>query len=173
MREKCPYLELYWSIFSRIKNQKRYFVSLRIQYECRKIRTRITPNTDTFYAVFIWGKTYVGNHKSVLLILKTRNKCNSLNYESFRHIYLIRRVCDDAKYIQIAFPKVNCIIAELTERNFQTFSCLSFIFHFLKLEKTLFWVLPRYKKTSTTITLKQMLKLPWINARGFKDPFQI
>ena len=28
-----------------------YGVSYRIQFECGKIRTRITPNTDTFYAV--------------------------------------------------------------------------------------------------------------------------
>ena len=33
-------------------NTERYGVSPRIQSECRKIRTRITPNTDTFYAVF-------------------------------------------------------------------------------------------------------------------------
>ena len=32
-------------------NTKRYSVSLRIQSECRKIRTRVTPNTDTFHAV--------------------------------------------------------------------------------------------------------------------------
>ena len=31
----------------------RYGVSLRIQSECRKIRTRITPNTDTFHAVSV------------------------------------------------------------------------------------------------------------------------
>ena len=29
----------------------RYSVSLHIQSECGKIRTRITPNTDTFYSV--------------------------------------------------------------------------------------------------------------------------
>ena len=34
-------------------NTERYFISLRIQSECGKIRTRITPNTDTFYAVFV------------------------------------------------------------------------------------------------------------------------
>ena len=28
-------------------------VSLRIQSECGKIRTRITPNTDTFHAVMV------------------------------------------------------------------------------------------------------------------------
>ena len=32
-------------------NTERYSVSLRIQSECRKIRTTKTPNTDTFYAV--------------------------------------------------------------------------------------------------------------------------
>ena len=33
-------------------NTERYSVSLRIQSECGKIRTRITPNTDTFYSVW-------------------------------------------------------------------------------------------------------------------------
>ena len=32
-------------------NAKRYGVCFRIQSECRKIRPRITPNKDTFYAV--------------------------------------------------------------------------------------------------------------------------
>ena len=32
-------------------NTERYSLSLRIQSECGKIQTRITPNTDTFYAV--------------------------------------------------------------------------------------------------------------------------
>ena len=32
-------------------NAERYSVSLRIQSECVKIQTRITPNKDTFYAV--------------------------------------------------------------------------------------------------------------------------
>ena len=32
-------------------NTKTYFVSLRIQFEREKMRTRITPNTDTFHAV--------------------------------------------------------------------------------------------------------------------------
>ena len=43
-------------------NTERYFVSLRIQSDCRKIRTRITPNTDTFYAVniFILRNSIVG-----------------------------------------------------------------------------------------------------------------
>ena len=32
-------------------NTEKYSISLRIQSECGKIRTRITPNTGTFYAV--------------------------------------------------------------------------------------------------------------------------
>ena len=42
LREKCPYSELFWPIFS----------SIRTKYG--KIRTRITPNTDTFYAVLVF-----------------------------------------------------------------------------------------------------------------------
>ena len=34
-------------------NKERYFVSLRIQSEYGKIQTRITPNTEAFYAVFV------------------------------------------------------------------------------------------------------------------------
>ena len=32
-------------------NTEKYSVSLRIQSECGKMRSRLTPNTDTFYAV--------------------------------------------------------------------------------------------------------------------------
>ena len=32
-------------------NTERYSISLCIQSECGKMRTRITPNTDTFHAV--------------------------------------------------------------------------------------------------------------------------
>ena len=43
LREKCPYSELFWSAFSRIRT--------RILSECGKMRTIITLNTNTFYAV--------------------------------------------------------------------------------------------------------------------------
>ena len=35
-------------------NTERYGVSLCIQSKCGKMRTRITPNTDTFHAVFLY-----------------------------------------------------------------------------------------------------------------------
>ena len=51
LREKCLYSELFLSAFSRIWTE--YGEIQSIQSECGKIRTRITPNTDTFYAVFL------------------------------------------------------------------------------------------------------------------------
>ena len=49
LREKSSYLEFFWSVFSRIQTEygETNFVSLRIQSECRKMRTRKTPNTGT------------------------------------------------------------------------------------------------------------------------------
>ena len=49
LRKKCLYSELFWSVFSRIRTE--YEVSLRIQSKCLKLRTRVIPNTDTFYAM--------------------------------------------------------------------------------------------------------------------------
>ena len=56
VRDKCLYLEFFWSVFSR----KRYSISLLIQSEGGKILTRKTPNTDFFYIVpyRFWGKRF-------------------------------------------------------------------------------------------------------------------
>ena len=42
LREKCPYSDFFCSVFSHIRT---------IRSEFEKVRTRKTPNTDTFYAV--------------------------------------------------------------------------------------------------------------------------
>ena len=42
----------YFSAFG--LNTERYRVSLRLQSKCGKLRTRITPNKDIFYAVYIF-----------------------------------------------------------------------------------------------------------------------
>ena len=47
-------------------NKERYRVSLRIQSECGKIRTRITLNTDTFYEL-ISLENKKNPHKTVLI----------------------------------------------------------------------------------------------------------
>ena len=52
LRKACPYSELFWSVFSCIWiDTEIYSLSLRIQSECGKIRTRATPNTDIFNTV--------------------------------------------------------------------------------------------------------------------------
>ena len=48
---KSVYIQSYDYFLAFGLNTKRYSVSLRIQSECRKIRTRTTSNTGTFYAV--------------------------------------------------------------------------------------------------------------------------
>ena len=62
LREKCPYLEFFWSIFSRIWTEYgeisvtpytpylSVFSLNTIKYEPEK-----TPNTDTFHAVLVWS----------------------------------------------------------------------------------------------------------------------
>ena len=44
---------------------ERHFVSLRILSECGKIRSRKTPNTDTFYALYISGSESRKLHKAL------------------------------------------------------------------------------------------------------------
>ena len=52
LRKKCPYSELFCQYFPAFRpNTERYGVPLRIQFECGKMRTIITPNTDTFHEV--------------------------------------------------------------------------------------------------------------------------
>ena len=56
MRENTPYL----SVFS--STAGKYEVSLRIQSECRKIRTRKNSDLDTFHAV----KRHVSNKRRII-----------------------------------------------------------------------------------------------------------
>ena len=53
LRKKCRYSELFWSAFSQIWTECGEI--FRIQSKCGKMRTRITPNTDTFYAMLVKG----------------------------------------------------------------------------------------------------------------------
>ena len=48
LREKCSYLEFFWSVFPRIRPEYWDILYLRIR---TRIRTRITPNTYTFHAM--------------------------------------------------------------------------------------------------------------------------
>ena len=74
LREKCPYSELFWSVFSRI----------RTEYE--KIRTRIAPNTDTFHAVritIIQDNCPVSN--KMYHALPLHYFCNETRFESVKY----------------------------------------------------------------------------------------
>ena len=51
LRETCPYSELFWSVFSRIRTKYGEIDFPRFESKCGKMRTRITPDTDTFHAV--------------------------------------------------------------------------------------------------------------------------
>ena len=42
---------------------ERYSVSFRVQSECAKMRTRITPDTETFYAVPVVSLSIQDNAK--------------------------------------------------------------------------------------------------------------
>ena len=79
LRRNCPYLELFWSTFFHIWTEYGDSVSLRIQSECWKMRTRKTPNIDTFHAV------------AVLFIKKTTGN------KSLRSISLFYAVITDSK----------------------------------------------------------------------------
>ena len=59
LREKSPYSEFFWFAFSCIRNEYEDGVCLRVQSECGKIRTRKTPNTNTFHAVMICDNIFV------------------------------------------------------------------------------------------------------------------
>ena len=48
----CPYSELFWSVFSRIRTEYGEMRSMfRYSVRMRESTYQITPNTDTFYAV--------------------------------------------------------------------------------------------------------------------------
>ena len=58
LSKNCPYLEFVWSVFS------------RIQSECQKIRTRKTPNKDTFHAMLTAQKNSWNWHIEIQWYLK-------------------------------------------------------------------------------------------------------
>ena len=69
LRKKYPYSELFGSAFSRIRTE--YGEILRVSpYSVRMLRTRITPNTDTFHAVIACTKCFKNQPSAKLNPLK-------------------------------------------------------------------------------------------------------
>ena len=79
LREEGPYSEFFWSVFSRIRTE--YGGILRIQSECGKIRTRKTPNTDTFHVVCTASILLSGGNKAIKFDCLITN-CNYQYYLS-------------------------------------------------------------------------------------------
>ena len=71
-------------------NTENYSVSLRIQIECGKIRTRITPNTDTFQAVPLESRKW--NSRNTVRLLAARFLYRTVQNQFFQYreiMYLI------------------------------------------------------------------------------------
>ena len=71
-----------------VLNTERYFLSLRIQSECEKMRNRKTPNTDNFYAV----------HNTILMLFQNghiANKEIGARYTFIQHEVYIPSGTDD------------------------------------------------------------------------------
>ena len=80
LREKCPYLELFSSTFSRIQTE---------------YGPKITPNTDTIYAVLLFviekilSKKECFNYSSIILVKKLPFAGTNLIEKSFSLIWVI------------------------------------------------------------------------------------
>ena len=91
---KVPYSKLFCifrSLFSVFGlNTERYSVSPRIHSECGKIRTRITTNTNTPYAVITVLEVSWNNH---LIIIPIKNKVNRTRENKWsNNLFLLGRL---------------------------------------------------------------------------------
>ena len=69
-------------------NKERYGVYLRIQSECGKMQTRITPNVDTFYAARTNDSNFISKKLSTTFICTLRL---SYGYISSHHRCSVRK----------------------------------------------------------------------------------
>ena len=60
-------------------NTERYSVSLLVQSQCGEMRTRITPNTDTFYAVLRANKNKIITVTLDLIEVTEKRSCKLEN----------------------------------------------------------------------------------------------
>ena len=77
LHKKCPYSEIFWSVFSRIRTE---YGVIRIPSEGGKIRTRITPNPDTYYTLesLIMISFFLQFDPCYLLVVRILNVCKTL-----------------------------------------------------------------------------------------------
>ena len=119
LRKKCPCLKFFWSIFSAFGlNKEKY----RIQSECKKIRTKKTPNTNSFYAAFKWVKislcntltTNTPNHIETSQLICIANQLTWFYMMGYINVvnglsYLCKVILNTLTiYFSLAWPKIRC-----------------------------------------------------------------
>ena len=108
--KKSLYSELLWSAFfphfpAFGLNMERYGVSFRIWENAGKMRTRITPNTDTFYAVYVSNFIFI--QPSSLGCFAICNTWGMLNLCQYILWYLGRQECLEEQKIHIYYLSTN------------------------------------------------------------------
>ena len=102
--ERCPYSEFYWSIF------------VRNRTEHGEIRSRKTPNTNTFYGVFVmwlrWSDQYCTVHLfltdvNVSVLFRSSSR-QAFQAETFYHRILS---VDFAEFLRTPFVTVTSLVA--------------------------------------------------------------
>ena len=97
-------------------NTERYRVSLRIQSECGKIRTRTTPNTDTFYAVNISNSVMIFSFFNCdLTVFRNELKIRS---------HLFKFIVSKPSPLELRRNKLNGFRKRVSKM-YQKFSCFS------------------------------------------------
>ena len=99
-------------------NTERYGVSIRIQFECRKIQTRITPNTDTFYAVFGTSLIFIESCFTFLFKVYISRTWNILP-TSKRELFVTISICKVIFWRLMIFYTQSCPM--------NVFICVSFL----------------------------------------------
>ena len=89
-------------------NTKRYSVSLRILSESEKMRTRITTNTDTFYAVLIGWEEFSINHLAfyILIIVLQVGK----HFSIYIYIYFFQKSIIEKLSIHYTNPTLHLFV---------------------------------------------------------------
>ena len=102
LRKKCPYSELFWSAFSPHSDWMLCIsqYSVRMRENAGKMRTGITTNTDTFYAVHIM-KFQQGSRNSVRSLPRVRNFFFRLRQEflEFTHLFIPLSIAYGSLYL--------------------------------------------------------------------------
>ena len=95
------------------RDMERYGVSLRIQSECGKIRTRITSNTDAFYAVIrVWFLAL----NSITLIWEDLDAENGPKVEhTFDETFYLQNILTDKPVVCVCVCLDGCVVGGGTQ----------------------------------------------------------